>query len=212
MILQSTISGNSTLSAGGGIFIGTRALTASIDINSSTITDNDAQYGGGVFANDSGADINLSHTIVSDNTASSAETLDEDIGVTIDMSFGNGDALASYAFLGVDNGLTTDVVGSTLSGGSAMLAALADNGGTTLTHLPMDGSPVLETGDPAAVAGSGGVPTLDQRGGSRIQFDFIDIGAVEVQQPPASGGSSMISPWLAGVLATVMGLLRLRRR
>ena len=211
LILQSTISGNSTLSAGGGIYVGTRASTANININSSTITDNDAQFGGGVFANDNGADINLSHTIVSDNTASSAETLDEDVGVAVDF-FNNGDTQASYAFLGVDNGLTTNVVGSTLSGGSAMLASLADNGGTTLTHLPMDGSPVLETGDPAAVAGSGGVPTLDQRGGSRIQFDFIDIGAVEVQQPPASGGSSMISPWLAGVLAAVMGLLRLRRR
>jgi len=38
--------------------------------------------------------------------------------------------------------------------------ALADNGGPTMTHQLLTGSPAIEAGDPAAVAGVGNLPVL----------------------------------------------------
>ena len=230
-ILQSTISGNETVNndIGGGLFMSGQNFNVggTLAIRHSTITDNTAGLGGGASMNTYTSDIDLSHTIIADNTANT-DPLYADVYIIESSSNTppsavepSNNVIGSFSHIGVNptTGNTLDVDDGSgtplLSLGSAMLAVLADNGGTTLTHLPMDGSPVLETGDPAAVAGSGGVPALDQRGSSRIEFDFIDIGAVELVQPATSGGgggSSMISPWLAGVLAAVMGLLRLRRR
>ena len=39
-----------------------------------------------------------------------------------------------------------------------LLGPLADNGGPTLTHALLPGSPAINAGDPTAVAGVGGVP------------------------------------------------------
>src|SRR5262249_26301025 len=73
-----------------------------------------------------------------------------------------------------------------------MLGALANNGGPTQTHLPLAGSPAIDAGDPAAVAGVGTRPGYDQRGdpytrvwdGDGAGGTRIDIGAVEVQSLP----------------------------
>ncbi len=64
-----------------------------------------------------------------------------------------------------------------------LLAPLANNGGPTLTHALLPGSPAIDMGDPAAMAGVGDVPLTDQRGGlySRVYGGRIDIGAVESQ-------------------------------
>jgi uncharacterized protein YjbI with pentapeptide repeats len=77
-----------------------------------------------------------------------------------------------------------------------MLKPLADNGGPTLpdgskilTQAPLPGSPAINAGDPAAMAGVGGVPFYDQRGTpwSRVGGGRIDIGAVESQSNPLPG-------------------------
>jgi hypothetical protein len=75
-----------------------------------------------------------------------------------------------------------------------MLGPLADNGGPTLTHALLPGSPALDAGDPNPVD----PPEWDQRGpGSpRIVHGRIDIGAFEVQ---ATGAP--ITP-LVAVLST----------
>ena len=55
----------------------------------------------------------------------------------------------------------------------------------------LPGSPAIDAGDPGAVAGVGGVPQFDQRGGpySRVSGGRIDIGAFESQVlPPAAFG------------------------
>ena len=76
-------------------------------------------------------------------------------------------------------GESTDIVGDFFNQLDPMLAPLADNGGPTLTHLPLADSPVLEAGN-AALNGS-----TDQRGQSRPVNAFSraialpDIGAVE---------------------------------
>lgn len=66
-----------------------------------------------------------------------------------------------------------------------MLGALADNGGPTMTHALLEGSPAID-------AGPNPVPTFamnefDQRGAgfARIVFGVADAGAFELQEPPA---------------------------
>ena len=69
-----------------------------------------------------------------------------------------------------------------------LLGPLAENGGITLTHALLAGSPAIDAGDPAAVAGMGTVPMFDQRGDPyRRVFDGdgaggarIDMGAFEL--------------------------------
>ena len=58
-----------------------------------------------------------------------------------------------------------------------LLAPLADNGGPTLTHALLAGSPAIDTGDNFF-----GLPT-DQRGSPRVSGVATDIGAFELQQP-----------------------------
>ena len=47
-----------------------------------------------------------------------------------------------------------------MSLGALLLGPLPDNGGPTPTHLPLRGSPAIDTGDPSAVANVGGVPRI----------------------------------------------------
>jgi hypothetical protein len=67
-----------------------------------------------------------------------------------------------------------------------MLGPLADNGGETLTHALLPGSPAIDTGDNPACLAS------DQRGISRPQDGnnngdvFCDIGAFEVESLSSS--------------------------
>jgi hypothetical protein len=70
-----------------------------------------------------------------------------------------------------------------------LLSPLADNGGPTMTHALLPGSPAINMGDPAAVAGVGGVPLFDQRGEpfTRVHGGRIDIGAFESQPNPRTG-------------------------
>jgi hypothetical protein len=58
-----------------------------------------------------------------------------------------------------------------------LLGPLEDNGGPTLTHLPLPHSPAINNGD------NNGCPTTDQRGIVRPQKGICDIGAVEVEFP-----------------------------
>ncbi|MCB9911408.1 MAG: right-handed parallel beta-helix repeat-containing protein [Planctomycetes bacterium] len=68
-------------------------------------------------------------------------------------------------------------------GGDPLLGPLQDNGGLTLTHLPLAGSPVIDAGSTELALDLEGMPlTVDQRGFPRIQDRGVDIGAVEADQ------------------------------
>ena len=71
--------------------------------------------------------------------------------------------------MATDLGLTAEQMG---------LAPLGDNGGGTLTHRPMEGSPLID-----AIPTGSCLPDLvrDQRGEARGGTSPCDIGAVEVQ-------------------------------
>ena len=87
-----------------------------------------------------------------------------------DVVSNDPDFSASFSFIGdVD--------------GEPMLGPLADNGGLTMTMMPLPGSPLLDGGDPAYI----GWPYFDQRGFYRFNDAHVDIGAVEVHPPTATG-------------------------
>ena len=64
--------------------------------------------------------------------------------------------------------------GSDLPGSTALLATLQNNGGPTLTHALLTGSPALDAGDDTSA------PATDQRGTARPQGSASDIGAFEL--------------------------------
>ena len=63
-----------------------------------------------------------------------------------------------------------------------LLGPLQDNGGPTLTHALLPGSPAIDAGDPNFTP----PPFYDQRGTGydRVKNGRIDVGSFEVQTPP----------------------------
>jgi LPXTG-motif cell wall-anchored protein len=85
------------------------------------------------------------------------------------------------------------------------LGALANNGGPTLTRLPLIGSPVWDSGTPSAI----GLPTLDQRGAGfpRVIGGRVDIGAVESPRMlPATGQSVNLLVPIGGGILLLLGV------
>jgi hypothetical protein len=158
VISNSTISGNSATGAGGGVRL---ARGGGLTIAHSTITANSATNAGGARFP---GPVTLSHVIIAGNTAGTTADLHAAGGVTSDFSI-----------IGAMIGATTDGGGNQFGVTDPLLAPLTNNGGPTLTHLPLPNSPAVDTGNPAA---SG--PAADQRGMPRVA-GVIDIGAVETQ-------------------------------
>ena len=107
--------------------------------------------------------------------------------------------------------------GSDYSGGIGVketsapgLGPLADNGGPTLTHALLAGSPALNAGNPAIID----PPTTDQRGDARVVQGRIDIGAVEMPAALAATGSTPAPMLPVALLLVLLGgaLLVTRRR
>src|SRR5262249_30093440 len=71
------------------------------------------------------------------------------------------------------NGSDGDQVGTASAPLDSELGPLQDNGGPTLTQLPLTGSPLIDAGDNTFA------PATDQRYFTRIVNEVIDIGAVE---------------------------------
>jgi hypothetical protein len=72
--------------------------------------------------------------------------------------------------------------GDTQNGGNPALGPLLNKGGPTLTRMPFFGSPLVDVIPPSFGWPLCGVAT-DQRGVSRPQTSFCDIGAVEAPPP-----------------------------
>lgn len=75
-----------------------------------------------------------------------------------------------------------------------LLAPLADNGGLTLTHAPLPGSPAIDGGDPDFDPDAFTPPlTTDQRGEefARVVHGIVDIGAYEEESPPSFLNTSL---------------------
>jgi len=99
-----------------------------------------------------------------------------------------------------------DQLGSDVAPINAKLGPLTNNGGPTLTHSLLAGSPAIDAGSPAAPGSGGGAcEATDQRGVVRPTFGATsltcDSGAVEIGSPTLLAGNS--SPTLLGQPTTL---------
>ena len=166
-ITNSTISGNTTSTQGGGLY--TRNL-GSLILANSTVTDNSAPDGAGIADNGAGSpnDLVTNSSIVAGNHLPGGAPLAEIITVHSIAGANNLIASANVA-----------LPGDTL-GGDPLLGPLADNGGPTPTHALLPGSPAIDAGNNLAGL------TSDQRGDGYVRVDgaAADIGAFETQPAP----------------------------
>ncbi len=152
---------------GGGGILNAGVLT----VANSTITNNYAVTGagGGINTYNSTTTMQLSNSILANNTSG---------GDLTRTASGNYNLVqdASYGTLTGTNNIT---------GQDALLGPLANNGGPTQTHALLAGSPAINAGDPNFNTAN---TPYDQRGigYARKSGSAIDIGAFEVQPPPAA--------------------------
>ena len=182
-LLNSTVSGNTaTDSNGGGIYNqGTLNLTSvTVAYNSTT---NPGSTGGGVFnINESPrrGTANLFNTIVANNT--SAGTAPDFSGAISPASsfnlIGNGAGMS-----GITNGdANGNQVGTPLNPIDPKLGSLALNGGTTLTHALLPGSPAIDQGNATGTDQRGFARPVDNPAiANATSGNGADIGAFEVQ-------------------------------
>jgi len=188
-INNSTISGNSASADGGAIFLYDQTLT----INNSTLSGNSAAgNGGAIFLY--GSTLNLFSTIVANST---------DAGGTRDIVIGETGSVNATNSL-VFNGTITGTNVANITGANPLLGPLANNGGPTLTHALLAGSPAINKGiNPLALA-------FDQRGaGFARSSGLTDIGAFEVQgAPPPPPATNVpvptLSQWSLALLSAMM--------
>jgi len=194
-IVNSTVSGNLATRWGGGI-----SAQGSLLLRLTTVTGNTANVdGGSILVYPTPPE--LDHAIVANGTPEDLAPvpgLGSALPLTVTANYSLVEAPGSVLLAGAHN----------LVGVDPLLGPLANNGGPTLTHLPLPGSPVIDAGDPAIPS----PPPTDQRGFQRIIGAAVDLGAVEV------GGAIVeaptLSPWGIAVLSTLLlgaGVWRLRR-
>jgi hypothetical protein len=163
------ISGN-----GGGIY-----NAGTMELLNCTIANNSAEDYGGGFANTSPITAIFKNTIVANNTAGESGTNNgyNGPGAVITSLGHNLDSENTCHF-----NQPTDLVNT-----NPLLGPLQDNGGPTFTHALLDGSPAIDAGANA------GAPTTDQRGVTRPQGQYVDIGAYE-----STEGAGTVSTSQAG--------------
>ena len=182
-VRSSTISHNSAY-VGGGIYNDANSSgSATLTINNSTISGNSASFIGGGIYNDSfegNASLTIGHTIL--NVGASGENLYNSSGTIISLGYNLSSDDGGGHFIGPADQINTD----------PMLGPLQNNGGPTLTHALLAGSPAIDAGDPNFTP----PPDYDQRGAGypRVANGRIDIGAFEKQSEAASSYAAQIQP------------------
>ena len=170
-ISNSTVSGNSAGSDGGGISV---ATFGDVTIVNSTISGNVAKNSGGGMVLFGKA--NIKYSTISGNHATNsgggvwiAPAMSASLSIENSIIAGNSAPVAPNI-----SGTISNASGSNLTNGSPALAPLGDYGGFTLTMPPLPGSPVID-----AATTTPDTPVTDQRGAMRPGGPLPDIGAVE---------------------------------
>jgi CSLREA domain-containing protein len=179
---NSTVSGNAATGDGGGIYV--MAYDEWSYIRNCTITGNTADSdgdgfgnGGGIFNQhqDTSYDTSLYNTILAGNFDLGGEAPDCS-GYLGSGQFNLVGDMGGCGFAA----LAWDITGSAGAPVDPGLGPLADNGGPTMTHALLAGSPAIDAGHPYVF------PPTDQRGVTRPQdgtYDgtaYSDIGAFEL--------------------------------
>jgi hypothetical protein len=193
-ISNSTISGNVAPSGGGGV----NNQSGQVRLEFCTITTNVANdfAGSGVLSSPSPTDspTSIYSSIIAynfdPNAAPQAQPLDVAVGGAVN-------SLVSLGFNIVGIGGFRDETfvaegDQIIDTDDPLLGPLAENGGPTMTHALLAGSPAIDRGDPEATPGQAGVPQFDQRGkpfarvrdGDAAEAIVMDVGAFEAPAPP----------------------------
>lgn len=201
-IAYSTVSGNGAPFAGAGRFGNPDTVS---EIRNSTISGNAAGYRtGGIVSND--GMLRVRNSTISFNTAQSASSYTEGAGI-LALGFKEylsvrSSIVAMNTAAGVEDDVCVNIFPSGLIGyGNLIMAAnvtlphdtiqsdpmllpLADNGGPTLSHALLPGSPAIDAGN-----NNLRLP-YDQRGEgfARVSGNRADIGAFELQMSQMPDG------------------------
>ena len=174
-VSNSTLSGNSAIYSGGGIYNSGTAM-----VTNSTLSGNSTKYGDGGGVASYGYNLykitltTLGSSIVSGNIKSYGTTADD---LALHEGSTNSFSSGGYNLIGaIGAGITFAGPDDQIGVNDPQIGPLGDNGGDTLTHALLIGSPAYDAG------GNCGVAT-DQRGFARPQGSACDIGAFEVQFP-----------------------------
>ncbi len=183
-LTRTTVSGNSTIGRGGGIL----GQDPTINIINSTVSGNTALNGGGVF-NRFGT-VNFTNTTIANNIATDNGGGVWNFGGTLTLSNSilaiNTAATAADDCAGGISSLGYNIASDAscvlagtgdLNSTNSMIGPLASNGGPTMTHALLLGSPAIDL----VPLSSCGV-TTDQRGVARPQGAGCDSGSYE--HPP----------------------------
>jgi hypothetical protein len=197
-IINSTISGNHAFGFGGGISFGGESNPLLLRLT--TILNNTASRAGGsiLVGGVPPATVQLDHSIVA-NGAPEDLAVFQPVPLSVTANYSLVEAPGDVVLVGANN----------LVGVDPLLGPFANNGGPTLTHRPLPGSPVIDAGNPAIPS----PPATDQRGFPRIFGAAIDLGSVEgrpeLVEVPALSEVGLLA--LAAALC-LAALWRLRRR
>lgn len=205
-LMGCTVSGNSAINGGGGIF--SETASSRLLMTSSTVAGNTAAFGGGFLIRNSSV-VSLVHCTVSGNTGtggSGGVVLESSATLSLQNTIvaGNGDDIGgcggtltrsgnniigaqpfcypAAAPIGAPN-VNGDYVGTSVSPVNPLLSSLGNYGGSTRTMPPSQGSPAIDTALTLILSS-------DQRGflrpadGNGNGASVADIGAVEFYQSP----------------------------
>lgn len=201
-ITNSTFANNTAPSAGGLQLNGSLGtVLTNVTVSGNTSTNN----GGGIHRGTTNANFFIRNSIVAGNNG---------VATSPDITSSTGGTTSQGNNIIGTVGTSTGWIASDLINTNPMLGALGNNGGSTMTFLPMSGSPAIDAGQncvldlscpannpPAAV-------TQDQRGIARPQGANVDIGSVEVASAVANATISgqvlsAANQGVANVLVTI---------
>jgi CSLREA domain-containing protein len=186
-LVNSTISGNSAPQGGGGLVVGSGSMASlyNVTISNNTADSDSNGFGDGGGIRIASGTVNFQNSIIAGNFDNSSATIHPDCSGT-------------FASLGYN--LIQDTAGCTISGDTTgnqtgvdpNLGPLAVNGGPTMTHALLIGSPATDAGNPGGcLDAKGATLAVDQRGyirpvnGNLNPDVACDIGAFERLSPGA---------------------------
>lgn len=171
-IFNTTISGNNGDRTGGVVSTGGRTP---MTLRNVTIVDNYGGDAGGVTSNTS--ELQIGNSVVANNTSGNVDEGPNAFpsrNMAGQITSRGGNFFAEAAFVNI-LGSGQDQIGTLNAPLDPLLGPLQDNGGATLTHAPLPGSPLVDAGNDALSEDL----LVDQRGQARRQGDAVDVGAVE---------------------------------
>jgi predicted outer membrane repeat protein len=215
-IVRGSVSANTAGNVGGGIgnqFSG----SGSLRVTAAQITGNKVSAGDGgglaswgeltldgalVSGNAGGGLANVGTTSIVSSTFS-GNAISNSGGLTVVAATIVGGGISGAGGSTVTGSIVSGCAGAVLDGGGNVgcfsavdpkLGPLADNGGPTLTHMPLPGSPAID-------AGAATCPAVDQRGAGR-PLGRCDAGAVEAgvaPAVPAAPAAAKLTPRVTGL-------------